>query len=190
MRLDKTAMAALVTIALGGSVGSVVMEEPAHAAAEKPGISAADKKFLDDTYSINQGEIVLGRLAEQRGTSRPVKDFGHRMVTEHTKALDASKRVASTVHSSLPKSVDAPTQAMYDDLSKKSGRDFDTAYLDAMVSGHEEAVRKFEEEEKSGQNAAIKGYARDQLPTIREHLSLARHARQEVQTGVAEPQKP
>jgi putative membrane protein len=190
MRIDKTAMAALVTIALGGSVGTVVMDEPAHAAAEKPNISAADKKFLDDTYSINQGEIMLGRLAEQRGATRPVKALGHRMVSDHTKALDASKHVASAVHSTLPKAVDAPTQAMYDDLSKKTGRDFDTAYLDAMVTGHDEAVRKFEEEETSGQNTAIKGYAREQLPTIREHLSLARHAQQEVQTGVTEPQKP
>jgi hypothetical protein len=59
------------------------------------------------------------------------------MVSDHTKALDASKHVASAVHSTLPDAVDAPTNSVYDDLWKKSGRDFDSAYLDAMVGGHE-----------------------------------------------------
>jgi len=189
MRLDKTVTAALMAMALGGALGTVVMAEPAQAA-ERPNISAADKKFLDDTFSINQGEIMLGRLAEKRGTARPVREFARRMITDHTKALDASRRVASTVHSRLPDAVDVPTKALYDDLSRRSGREFDTAYLDAMVSGHEEAVRKFEIAANSGQNAAIKDYARTQLPTIKEHLNLARSAQREVQTGVAEPQEP
>jgi putative membrane protein len=190
MRLDKTATAALVAMALGGAMATVEIAEPAQAAAERSNISAADRKFLADTFNINQGEIMLGRLAEKRATARPVRAFARRMITDHTKALDASRRVASTVHAKLPDAVDVPTKAVYDDLSRRSGRDFDTAYLDAMVSGHEEAIRKFEQEVNSGQNAAIKDYARTQLPTLKEHLDHARNAQQEVQTGVAEPQKP
>jgi putative membrane protein len=165
------------------------MGGPARAAGEKPNVPAADRTFLDDTYSINAGEIMLGQLAEQRGTTPPVMTFARHMISDHTKALDASRHVASKVHLVLPADVDAPTKALYNELSGKSGRDFDTAYIDAMVSGHEAAVRRFEQEEKNGQNATIKGYARDELPMIREHLSLARKAQQE-QTGVAEPQKP
>jgi len=112
------------------------------------------------------------------------------VIDDHTRALDASKHVASKLHLTLPSTLNPPTQAVYDALSKKSGRDFDTAYLDAMVTGHDAAVREFEYEAETGRNAAIKRYAHDELPMLREHFTLARKAQQEVQTGVAEPQKP
>ena len=189
MRLKKTT-AAMMVAALGATVGAASVARPVRAAAEKGNVAGPDKQFLDDTYSINESEIMLGHLAEERGTARPVTDFAKRMISDHTKALDASKQVASKVHLTLPSTLDSPTKALYDDLSKKNGRDFDTAYLDAMVTGHDSAVLEFEYEAETGRNAAIKKYARDELPTLREHLALARKAQQEEQTGVAQPQKP
>lgn len=189
MKLDKTAAAALMIAVLGGAMGPVSGARPARAAAEAPSVPGPDKQFLDDTYSINQGEIVLGQLAKQRGTTRPVMDFAERMITDHSKALDASKQVASKLHLTLPSTLDPPTKALYDQLSTKSGRGFDTAYLDAMVNGHESAVHEFEYEIETGRNAEIKSYARVELPMLREHLARAHRAQQAEHTGVAEPQR-
>jgi len=39
-------------------------------------------------------EVKLGELAQQKGTSDKVKDFGQKMVTDHSKAGDDLKQVA------------------------------------------------------------------------------------------------
>lgn len=162
---------------------------PVEAAAGAPTISAADRQFLDDSYSINEGEIQLAQLAEQRGTTQAVMQVAQHMIHDHTRALDASKRVATQVHLRLPMTVNAATKAQYGELSKMSGRAFDDAYLDATVAGHEAAVREFEQEAANGQSSVIKRYARAEVPMLRAHLALAHRARQQEQPGVAEPQK-
>jgi putative membrane protein len=108
-----------------------------------------------------------------------VKDYGQRTISDHTKALEAEKQVAMQVGVSLPTEVDAMTRAQYDELSRKTGRDFDTAYSDAMVSGHEAAVREFGGEATTGTNAAVKAYAQYELPMLRDHLRLARELSQQ-----------
>jgi putative membrane protein len=190
MRLNRIATlvtaAALATAWTGvGAAGDL-----AHSGERKGSLSAADKKFLDDAYSINQGEILLGHLAQQNGTSQSVKDFGQRMVLDHTQGLNAERLVAAKVQAVLPTDVDQATRAQYDDLSRKSGRDFDTAYGDAMVSGHEAAIREFGDEAASSTNSVIKGYAQSALPMLREHLKQARAMAQSLRPGVTEPQRP
>lgn len=105
MRLRST-VTAMVVATLGGAAGAALMVEPAPAATEKPiaapNVSATDERFLDDTYSINQGEMMLGHLAELRATGQPAINFAVRMIGDHTKALEVSKHVAASVHVTLP----------------------------------------------------------------------------------------
>jgi predicted outer membrane protein len=50
----------------------------------------------------------MGQLAQQRGSHAQVKEFGLRMVTDHTKANDELKRVADAkACSCLPRSPQA-----------------------------------------------------------------------------------
>lgn len=190
MRLINKVAGTVAALAAAVCVAGVVTDGDARAAVQSTNVSAADKKFLDDAYSINEGEVRLGHLAEQRGTTAAVKDFAHRMVSDHTSSLDASKLVAAQAHLAMPTAVDAATKKLYEHLSARSGSAFDSDYLQAMVLGHEKAVRTFEHEATTGQNPAIKAFATTELPMLRDHLAFARQAQQEEKTGVAEPQRP
>lgn len=186
IRIAALAMTAALAMIFAGSS---LTDASAQAAEQKPNVSDADKKFLADAFSINLGEIMLGHLAAKKGTAESVRNFAQRMIVDHTHGLDALKQVASKVHVTLPTEVDAATKSLYEDLSKKSGRDFDTAYIDAMVSGHESAVREFSDEATAGQNDAIKAYAQSELPMLDEHLRHARNLAQEQKPGIAQPQR-
>jgi putative membrane protein len=47
-------------------------------------------------------EVAMGNLAEQKARSEGVKSFGKRMVTDHSKANDELKSIASQKGVQLP----------------------------------------------------------------------------------------
>jgi putative membrane protein len=54
-----------------------------------------------------------------------------------------------------------------------SGVEFDRAFINHMVMGHEKAISKFEMASENLQDADLKKYAQKTLPVLREHLRMA-----------------
>ena len=63
---------------------------------------------------------------------------------------------------------------MVDDLSKKSGRDFDRAYMNAMVKDHQEDIKAFETAEKKVTDTEVKAFISNTLPILHIHLDSAK----------------
>ena len=131
-----------------------------------------DHKFATDAAIGGMAEVELGRLAESKASNPDVKNFGKRMVDDHSKANDDLKAVAAKENINLPASLDAKHQAVVDRLSKLSGAEFDRAYVKEMVNDHETDVKEFERESQHGTNAGIKEFASRTLPTLQEHLRM------------------
>ncbi len=55
-----------------------------------------------------------------------------------------------------------------------SGTEFDRMYVRDMLTDHESDVAAFEKEANSGSNPDLKTFASDTLPTLREHLRMAK----------------
>jgi putative membrane protein len=62
-----------------------------------------DQRFVKEVLGDGMAEVQLGQLAQQRGSSDAVKQFGQRMATDHGKAGDELKQLASQ------KGIEAPT---------------------------------------------------------------------------------
>jgi putative membrane protein len=149
-----------------------------------------ERKFMMDAAQDSHLEIELGKLAQERGSSPAVKEFGERMVEEHTKALDKLKTAASDVNVTIPDELQAKHKATVDRLSKLSGEEFDQAYMKSMVQDHKKAVNLFERTSKNAQNEAVKNYASETSPALREHPELAPKINADVPAkGTASRQK-
>jgi putative membrane protein len=74
----------------------------------------------------------------------------------------------------LPDSVGADHRKKIDNLEKKSGKDFDKAYIDAMVDGHQSTVNDFEKASNNTKDPDIKAWVDKTLPTLRMHLDSAK----------------
>lgn len=135
-----------------------------------------DTKIEDDTeFAVAAAdggmlEVQLGELAEKNAASPGVKDFGKMMVKDHSKANDELKALAEKKNITLPTTLSEKCQKMYKDLSEKTGKDFDKAYVSAMVDDHKEDIKKFEDAAKDGKDADIKTWAAEKLPTLNHHL--------------------
>jgi len=117
-------------------------------------------------------EVRLGTLAQERAVDTDVKQFGRRMVDDHTKANDELKSLASQKKVTLPKDIDAKHKVTYDRLSKLSGKAFDRAYMDAMLKDHREDVAEFQKAARSS-DPDVQAFASKTLPTLEQHLSAA-----------------
>jgi putative membrane protein len=135
---------------------------------------AKTTSFLKDAAEGGMAEVQLGQLAQDKGNSQRVKDFGSMMVRDHSSANDQVKQLASQRSVSLSDSISSQHKKAKDDLSKKDGKAFDKAYIDAMVKGHQQVIDMFEKASKNVTDAQVKSFIDNTLPTIKMHLDSAK----------------
>ncbi len=146
---------------------------------------AADERFSDQHFvtkasASDLAEINLGRLAAQRGSSSEVKQFGQKMVQDHTKASTELLKIADSKNLTPAQQMDQKHQQALQKLSGLQGTEFDRAYLKQLVTDHEEAVQLFTQASKHCRDQDLKAFATRTLPAIQEHLQMVkRHAGQE-----------
>jgi putative membrane protein len=140
----------------------------------------SDKQFAREAVAGGLSEVKLGQLALDRGNSDAVKKFGQKMVDDHTKANSELQAAATKSNITLPTEVKPADQATYDRLLKMNGAAFDRAYARDMVQDHIHDVAAFKQEANYGKDPSIKAFASATLPTLVEHLKMARDVKQAV----------
>jgi putative membrane protein len=136
-------------------------------------LSSQDEKFIKEAAVGGMEEVELGRLATQKAASADVKNFGQRMVDDHSKANDQLKSIASQKGVTLPTTLPADKRQDLDKMSKLSGAAFDKMYMTHMVKDHKKDVAEFEKEASKASDSSLKSFAQNTLPTLREHLQMA-----------------
>ena len=134
----------------------------------------ADRDFIEDITKGNQGEIVLGQLAEEKATNPSVREFAQMMVRDHTKAGDEFKQVLTRANAQVPTVSTDDINDERERLAKLSGAEFDREYIKKMVDDHETTVDKVRDEAENGKNADVKQWASKTLPTLQQHLDRAK----------------
>ena len=129
-----------------------------------------DKKFAKDAALGGMAEVQLGKLATQKASRDDIKQFGQKMVDDHTKANDQLKELASKENIPIPDALDSKHQARIDKLSKLSGENFDKAFVKDQLKDHQAEIRDFSAEAQSGTDANVKTFASNVLPTLQQHL--------------------
>jgi putative membrane protein len=140
----------------------------------------ADESFVKNEARGGMAEVELGKLAAEKASNANVKAFAQRMVSDHEKANDELKQIATSKNITLPTGPDAKQKKERDRLEKLSGAAFDRAYMNAMLADHKKDVAAFMRESKSGNDPDVKAFAAKTLPTLQEHLTMAQNTDKEV----------
>jgi putative membrane protein len=149
-----------------------IVKEKVEAISENTSIDS-DAKFLVDASEMNLEQIQLGKLAQQNGMMSEVKDMGKRMEVSHGKMLKDLSEIASEELITIPTSISNRSMGTYEELSNKTGFDFDKDYCDLMVKDHEDALEMYEKASLAAINQDIKIYADSALPDLRMHLEYS-----------------
>lgn len=116
---------------------------------------------------------------------------GHHMADDHHKANDALARIARDNRAELPKSadVDPDEKSLREQLERLRGAEFDAAYMGAQVGAHQKTAHLLEHEIGTGQDAKMKQYAQQTLPTVMRHLEDAQRIHSALLTGAPLPDR-
>lgn len=116
--------------------------------------------------------MALGRLAISKGSHGRVKEFAERMVADHSKA--AAELQALAARKGWEAAKEAPKASADAALHAATGAEFERLYAEAMVMAHEQTIAKFERHAEHGDDAELKAWVVKSLPTVREHLRMAK----------------
>ena len=143
-------------------------------------LSTTDRAFLNEAAIGGLMEVQLGQIAQQKAESSDVKDFGSRMEKDHSSANSALEKLAAQKNITLPTELDTKHKMILNTLSYDSGAAFDKAYMRDMVKDHTEDVAKFKKASKSLKDPDLKNWATTTLPTLEQHLDLAKSTAEKV----------
>ena len=139
-----------------------------------------DSEYLVDAAEVDMKEIELGKLAETKSTSADVKALAKMMIDAHTKASADTKALAAKKGITLPAALTEKGEEARKDLNDKTGADFDKAYADAMVDGHEKTIKEIEKASEKAKDPDVRMWAAKMLPELRKHLEHSKMTKEKV----------
>ena len=134
-------------------------------------LATDDQDFMQKAATGGIAEVSLGQQVSSAAKNSDAKGFADKMVTDHGKANDELKQLASNKGVTLPTDTD---QAHKDAAQKvMSDKNVDKAYMDEMVKDHDKDVKEFEEASKKAKDADLKAWIDKTLPVLKEHQKMA-----------------
>jgi putative membrane protein len=156
------------------SNASSTTEAAKEANEQNSAVDNASNEFFVKAANAGMMEVEAGQKAESSAASTEVKNFASKMVADHTRANNELKTIAAAKNVTLPAVLEGDHRAHLDELGKKSGNEFDRAYMEMMVDDHDKAVSMFENAANNSTDADIKAFAAKTLPTLKEHQQMAK----------------
>ncbi len=132
--------------------------------------ASPDASFYKNAAEGGIAEVDAGHLAQEKGNSQQVKDFGARMVKDHAAANEKLQALASSKGITLPTTASVSQMAAKAKLDVLSGDTFDKSYVKGQLSAHRQTIALFRKEISSGKDADAKAFATETLPTLKSHL--------------------
>jgi predicted outer membrane protein/sporulation protein YlmC with PRC-barrel domain len=167
----------------------------------------SDQSFVRQATLGNMFEVQSSRLASRKAQNQDVRDFAEQLIDDHQAAQNELKKAAGDI--SFPRQLDRRESRRLDRLRQTSNDRFDWRFIGTQIRAHRRAIALFEdfarsEQDPANQNTtarqngetdrhqALVQWAQETLPTLREHLEMARQIRQDLREagqGVARRQE-
>ena len=136
------------------------------------GAPTAAPQFAAQAAGSDLFEIASGKLAQQKGESAGVKRFGEQLVEEHTKSSNELKAALAGVQPAiaLPSAPPTELQARLQALQGLSGEQFDQRFIADQIASHQQTLAAVNGYIASGDNPALRDWARKATGVIQKHL--------------------
>lgn len=140
----------------------------ADTAASAAATANPNQTFVTDVLKANAGEMQMLQAGIDKGTSKMLKDDAKKMLADHKMLATQLTDYANKNNIAVP----AMENMDMSDMNSKTGKDWDAAWTDKMVAGHQATITKFETSENTVTDPALKTMITNTLPTLHKHLDM------------------
>jgi putative membrane protein len=143
-------------------------------------LSSKASSFIKDASEGNQAEITLAQLAQQKSQSPEIKNLAQMLQQDHQQAQEKLQNIAQAHGLALDQTPTWSQRRAQAKLEKLNGTDFDQQYAKDMLEDHVTDIKKFQKASQTIEDADVKQYAQETLPTLQTHLEHAKSAAKSV----------
>lgn len=132
---------------------------------------ATQTEFLNTAASKGLGEVKCAQIALARSGDAKVRELAAMLVKDHSAANLELKGIAEKLGITVPSELNEKTRKKLGELEKKTGKDFDTSFLNGMAVSHRKGITLFEEGAKVSKAEPVLTFIEKTLPTLRHHAN-------------------
>lgn len=158
--------------AANGNTAAPATPAQNNASTQAQAASMNPQEFANAAAMSNMFEIQSSQLALKQTKNKDVLDFANRMITDHTKAGQDMQAAAEKQQVTVPSQLDQTHQQQLQQLQGLKDQQFDQAYIQMQLAGHQQAVQLFQQYSQSGPDGDLKTFATKTLPTLQSHLDM------------------
>ncbi|NUB15119.1 DUF4142 domain-containing protein [Azospirillum brasilense] len=166
--------------------GPVLAQAPGSAPASPTTLSRQERNFIAEALADGMAEQTLGKLAQDRAETGPVRRFARRMADDHGLKIDRLAGMALRHGIPIPREPSLSARAHMYSLRDTPEGAFDRRYMAAEEETHARAIKLYEAQAERGGEAG--DFARDALPMLHSHFEEARGIMAELSRRPAPPQ--
>ncbi len=161
---------------------------PAASASAEPAAPAApalsDEQIAAITDAANTAEIEQAKVAESKSKNADVKKFAAMMIKHHGEAkAKQAKLKLQPADSSDSTALKTDASTTLDTLKKSPAKDFDKAYIDAQVDGHQKVLDAINQKLLPNvKSPELKAYLDEIKPRVEAHLKEAKEIQQKFES--------
>ena len=148
---------------------TVAVDAPADTAGASVGKPVDDLSFVREATQAGRREVESARDALRELNAPDLKRIAAMLVTDHAGANAKLEKLAQTKGWRVPAPETAPAPP-----AGTASPDFDAKWTSDMIAAHEHAVALFRAQSQGGEDADLRRFARETLPTLEHHLAELR----------------
>lgn len=148
-------------------------------------LSKSDQTFLKALIQEDTSEIQLGKMALEKSENPQVKQYAQsKILAADPEMRDGAEKIAREHGVEPPTNVGATKQKIQNELSTKSGRIFDNAYMNYEASAQSDDLKLVNAELDSTQDPEMKNYVTAQKTPVEQAAKSAVQVSEQISSSM------
>jgi len=136
-------------------------------------LSDSEKQLLQKIADADKAEIEMGQLAQQNASSPKVKDFGQKLVDDHTQNNQRLQQLAQQKGVQIEDQEKPDEQYMKSKMETTKGAQFDKAFMQHEKDDHAKLLSELKQQQDQIQDPDLKTFVSQTIAAVQQHLDAA-----------------
>ncbi|MGI5246012.1 DUF4142 domain-containing protein [Dactylosporangium sp. CA-139066] len=135
-------------------------------------LGPADREFLTKVRQAGLWEGPAGQMAQGRAADERVKEVGKQLAADHIGLDQQVRQVSAQLGVPLPDKPSDEQQGWLDELTSKTGADFDLAFANRLRAAHGKVFALVSSIRSGTRNDVVRTFAQTAVNVVMKHMTL------------------